>query len=61
MEEKLQLLSQYRQETLAAHEESAKRMTYKLKSTWEKHKINDLVWLESTNLHLGHNKKISTK
>ena len=61
MEKKLQLLSQYQQEALAAHEESVKRMTDKLKRSWNRYKLNDLVWLEAKNLRLGHNKKISTK
>jgi len=61
IQEKLQQLSLFQQEALSAHEESAKRMTDRLKQSWDKYKLHDKVWLESTNLRLPYNRKISTK
>ena len=36
-------------------------MTDRLKRSWDKYKLHDKVWLESTNLRLPYNRKISTK
>ena len=61
VEEKLKFLAQSWREALAAHEESAIRMKNRLRRTYDKYRLNDLVWLEATNLRLGYNRKISTK
>ena len=36
-------------------------MKNRLRRTYDKYRLNDLVWLEATNLRLGYNRKISTK
>src|SRR6266540_7113690 len=36
-------------------------MADRLRRTYDKYRLNNLVWLEVTNLLLGYNRKISTK
>jgi len=60
-EERLTLLTRIRNKALAAHELAKRRMTTRIKSTYKPFEKDQLVWLEAKNLHLGYNKKISTK
>ena len=61
IEERLQMLTKWRNEALAAHEFARARMAHRIKSSYEKFKKGQLVWLEARNLKLRYNKKIATK
>jgi len=58
---RLDNLEMWRQEALAAHEIARQRMASRIHSTYHPFKQHQKVWLESKNIKLGYNKKISTK
>jgi len=61
VDKKLASLLKIRQEAIAAHTFARNRMINFSKNPFTPFKKGDLVWLDSRNLKLGHNKKISTK
>ena len=58
---RLNNLEQWRQEALSAHELARQRMASRIHSQYHPFKLHQKVWLESKNIQLGYNKKISTK
>jgi len=60
-DQRMEQLSQWRNDALLAHEYARQKMKEKIKSTFKPFKKGDKVWLEGTNLKLGYNKKITTK
>jgi len=59
--QKFEDLERWRREALATHEFARQRMALRIKSSYEKFKKGQLVWLKAKNLKLRYNKKILTK
>src|SRR6266545_3568127 len=60
-EERLQQLTQWRNDALLAHEYTRQKMKAIIKAHYIPFDIGQKVWLEGTNLMLSYNKKIKTK
>ena len=60
-EQRMEQLQFWRNDALIAHEYARQKMKEKIRSSYQPFKKGDKVWLEGTNLHLGYNKKITTK
>ncbi len=61
VEARMTKLAQWRKDAIIAHEYARERMKNRITENYKPFDKGQLLWLEGRNLHLGYNKKITTK
>ena len=61
LDDRMETLSHYRNEALAAHKLAQNRMLKRITAKFTPFEPGTRVWLEAKNLNMGYNKKITTK